>query len=546
MLHVPGPDGLIATKPRPPLDPETVRLDPETDRDLVTAFRLHARMILGAVGVALLAGAAIVATSRPVYQASARVLFDPRRPEAARQAPDRELVQFSIDAAQLESQIQLLKSEQVYRSVIAAHGLEQDPEFARPSLSIPAWFKSLVSRGGGGAGYSTVVSQFDQRLDVRRLGQSYVLQITFQSIDPEKAARLANAVTAAYIGRQLAPRIEAVRRTGQFERSMRELNADGEAAAQALKTGVIDVGSFPAADARVITAALPPTGPSAPRTSLILSLAGAIGLLVGGVAALTRFRLLKVIRERSQIERQLGLACLGSIPELDEDFTAMDSVMAEGAESWGVNIIVDQPSAPISTSIREIRTSFEMTLRSSGRQCIGVTSAQAGEGKTVIAYHLALAFAAAGRRTLLIDANSQNPGLTRRLAASMPDGQDGGLVQAMAGGAADGALVPTLIRGLSFMPVGRDHQWIHFSDLIDTPKGRELFEALRAKYDRIVIDLPAFSVLPDAWAIGSVLDSYILVIEAGRTRRPDAARMVTALSAATAAIAGAVLNERMT
>ncbi|WP_163068545.1 cellulose synthase operon protein YhjQ/BcsQ, partial [Acinetobacter baumannii] len=77
-------------------------------------------------------------------------------------------------------------------------------------------------------------------------------------------------------------------------------------------------------------------------------------------------------------------------------------------------------------------------------------------------YHLALAFAAAGRRTLLIDANPQNPSLTRRLAASMPDGQDNGLVQAMASGAPEGSLVATLIRGLSFMPVGRDHQWIHF------------------------------------------------------------------------------------
>ncbi len=545
MLHIPGPDGLITTKARPQTDPEANRVSPETNRDLVPAFRLHARMILAAVAVALVVGAAIVLTSRPVYQASSRVLFDPRRPETSRQASDREPVQLSIDVAQLESQIQLLKSEQVYRSVIAAHGLEQDPEFARPSLSLAAWFKSLVSRAGGGASYSTVVSQFDQRLDVRRLGQSYVLQITFQSIDAEKAARLANAVTAAYIGRQLAPRIEAVRRTGQFERSMRELTADGEAAALALKTGVIDVSSFPAADARVITAALPATGPSAPRTSLILGLAGAIGLFVGGIAALTRFRLLKVIRERAQIERQLGLAYLGSIQELDQEFTEMDSIMAEGAESWSVNIIVDQPSAPFSTAIREIRTSFEMTLRSSGRQCVGITSTLEGEGKTVAAYHLALAFAAAGRKTLLIDANPQNPSLTRRLAASMPDGQDSGLVQAMASGAADGALVATLIRGLSFMPVGRGHQWIHFSDLIDTPKGRGLFEALRAKYDRIVIDLPAFSVLPDAWAMGSLVDSYILVIEAGRTRQQDAAQMVSALSSATAAIAGAVLNERM-
>jgi polysaccharide biosynthesis transport protein len=538
MLRVPGPEGLTTIKAPP-------AADSEPNRDLPAAFRLYWRMILAAVAGALLIGILSIVTSPSVYQATARLLFDPRHSDNVRPNPERELGQVSIDASQIENQIQLIRSERVYRTVIAAQGLDRDPEFTRPRLSLRSllhwWTTPAAERK---AGYSTVVNQFDQQLDVRRLGQSYVLQVSFQSTDPDKAARLANAVTAAYVGHQLAPRIEQARRTGQFERPIQELGADAAVVAEALKTGVIDVNSFPAVDARVITAALAPSGRSSPRSSLILGLSGALGLLTGGVAALVRYRFAKVICDPAQIDSMLGVTCLGTIGELDESFTAMNSVVTNGVAAWGVNAIVDQPTAVFSTQIRQVRTSFEMSLRSSTGQCIGVTSALRGEGKSLIAYHLALAFAAAGRRTLLIDANSQNPTLTRAVSANLARRSEDGLHQAMATGDPDPIILRTLIRQLWFMPVGRHHEWLHFSDLTDTPVARDLFDRLRTDFDRVVVDLAAFSVLPDAWAMGSLLDSYILVIESGRTGQVAARDMVSALGMTTAGIAGAVLNER--
>ena len=518
---------------------------PESEQDLVVAFRQNWRTILACVAVALAIAMAIIATSRPIYIGSARILFDPRRAETYRQNSDRELAQFSIDTAQLESQIQLLRSEQVSRTVIEAHRLDQDPEFTNPAPSLRSFLRSLLAtEAPPPASYSAVSNEFDSRLDVRRLGQSYVLQVSFQSADPLKAAKLANAVTAAYIGKQVSSRIEGAVRSSQFERPIRELSAEGVTVTEAIKSGKIDIDNFPAADARVISGALTPTGPSAPRTSLIVGFALSLGLLTGGFLALLRHRKRKAIRLRSQVERQLGVNYLGSFRALRSQAPRLRSSAIEASERWGVDLMAETPAAPFGTSLRTIRTSFEMQVGHRGGQCIGVTSANSGEGKSQVALGLALSFAAAGRKTLLIDANPRNPTLSERLAVHLQTRSTTGFVQALAGEYLSTAISPALARNLSFMPVGHEHELANFSDLFDTSAASELFKRLREQYDRVIIDLPGFSVLPDAWAIGSIIDSYLLVIEAGRTRHSDAMQMISALKFANAGIAGAVLNER--
>jgi succinoglycan biosynthesis transport protein ExoP len=520
-------------------------LQPESEQELVAAFRQNWRLMLACVAISLVIALVIIATSRPVYIGSTRILFDPRRAEPYRQSSDRELAQFSIDTAQLESQIQLLRSEQVSRAVIEAHRLDQDPEFTNPAPSLRSFLHSMSAKDvPSPAVYSAVSNEFDSRLDVRRLGQSYVLQVSFQSADPLKAAKLANAVTAAYIGKQISSRIESAVRSSQFERPIRELSAEGVIVTEAIKSGKIDIDNFPAADARVISGALTPTGPSAPRTSLIAGFSLCLGLLTGGFLALLRHRRRKAIRLRSQVERQLGVNYLGSFHALKSQTPRPRSKAIEASERWGVDLMGETPAAPFGTSLRTIRTSFEMQDGHRGGQCIGVTSANAGEGKSQVALGLALSFAAAGRKTLLIDANPRNPTLSERLAVHLKTRSTTGFVQVLAGEQLSAAISPALAKNLSFMPVGHEHELANFSDVFDTPEALELFKRLREQYDRVIIDLPGFSVLPDAWAIGTIIDSYILVIEAGRTRHSEATQMISALKFANAGIAGAVLNER--
>lgn len=538
MLHFANAKGLID-------EVSGVAPQPGPGLNIGLSLRYSWRLVLACVGAGVIAAAGVVAMSKPSFVANARVLFDPGGVDAGRHGAPRDLQQYAIDSAQLESQVQLLKSEQISRPVIDAHDLGNDPEFASAGPSLRARLLAMLGLGGARSsdGYGVVSNAFDSHLDVRRLGQSYVLQIAFQSADPAKAARLANAVTAAYIGRQVAGRIENAQRTSRFERPIRELEADGAVAAKAVKTGVIDTIAFPVADARVISAGLIPSGPSTPRTGLIMALGALLGLLAGGSWAMVRYARRRPIFSRQQIESELGLTCLGHLRRFSAPPTGRRDSSGSAPALPNPGLMSEAPSPPASGEIRKIRTAFEMQVQREHGLCLGVTSFGKAEGKTLTAYGLALAFAAAGSRTLLIDADARDPTLTQRLRPHLDQMSESGFAQALRGEDLSDLLSTSNIRHLSFMAVGRDCGIEGFSDRLNSAPAKELFRQLRERFDRVVVDLPDFSSLPDAWAIGSLVDFYVLVVATGRTGQPDIARTASALRCADARLAGVVLNE---
>ncbi|MGQ4275074.1 nucleotide-binding protein [Terrihabitans sp. B22-R8] len=494
------------------------------DLELLTAIRLYWPILLGFCVAAVLVALAIIATTQPTYVAATKILFDPGTANDEQGAPQRAFLRATLDASQIESQIQILESEQIARAVIEAHDLGVDPEFANPPPSLVARIRGLLSSSGSSVPtYGAIAGEFAGKLDVRRVGQSYVIEVRFHSIDPEKATRLANAVTAAYISRQLDAHVDEAQRRSQFERTIRDLSDANSKARNAIRTGVIDIAAFPSSDGRVISAALVPTGPSAPRKGVILGFALSLGLMAGGASALLRHRLTRTIRHRSHIEDRLGLNFLGNF-----------RLPAEGPEI---------PSVP-SPDIRTIRTSFERTTRSAERQCIGVTSLNPREGKSTTALNLALAFAASGRKTLLVDASAHDAELSGRLIDQSWPHQVISLVRMMAG-APDlkGMIVQRPMGNLHFMPLGADGGHAELSDAFEAPESDELFGKLRERYERVVIDLSPFSVLPDAWAVAQHLDAYVLVVKAGRTRLAETSAMVQALTRTGAKIAGVIINE---
>src|SRR5690606_2479652 len=74
--------------------------------------------------------------------------------------------------------------------------------------------------------------------------------------------------------------------------------------------------SFPITDARVLTEASPATGKSSPKTVITLALSGIAGLALGLLLALGRELADNTFRTPGQIERGLGLSCLGILPKL--------------------------------------------------------------------------------------------------------------------------------------------------------------------------------------------------------------------------------------
>ena len=201
---------------REPAAPEIVS-GAESLRSFVGFVRRQFPVIAFVTLLTIALGVIYLITARPSFTAQAQLLIDARKVQIFQQQSI--LGDIPIDTAQVESQVEVLKSENIALSVIKNLHLTEDPEF--------------VGSGGGllGTLYSFVFSPiesdraasefelnrnamraFQSRLTVKRIGLTYVIQISFRSYDPEHAAQIANAVADAYIVDQLEAKYQATRR----------------------------------------------------------------------------------------------------------------------------------------------------------------------------------------------------------------------------------------------------------------------------------------------------------------------------------------------
>lgn len=315
--------------------------------EIVAFLRRYLRTILASIAVATLIAAAIAFTAKPVFTARAQVLIDPRITQIQREQLGEATM--PLDTAQIESQLTLLRSEGIARTVVTTLELTKDPEFQgkAPGSWIPSFLrKPAQPLETTDRELREAILRFQAGLDVTRVGVSYGIEIGFGSSDPEKSARIANTVAMVYVHDQLETRraaaqagsawleekisvlrhkMNAAARTAQEFKASRDYRlppqADRgqgdrahESPAQAAKdagitleeldstaqtyrklyesyllayTEALQRDSYPVSNARVISKALPPTGKSSPKTGLMLALGVLIGALAGvGIALL--------------------------------------------------------------------------------------------------------------------------------------------------------------------------------------------------------------------------------------------------------------------
>jgi Mrp family chromosome partitioning ATPase len=96
---------------------------------------------------------------------------------------------------------------------------------------------------------------------------------------------------------------------------------------------------------------------------------------------------------------------------------------------------------------------------------------------------------------------------------------------------------------LAFLPVGNNSRPIYTSDLLASDKLEKLFQSLRENYEYVIVDLPAVAPFADVCAAAHLLDSFILVVEWGRTNIGAVERAVKVCSDIDEIMLGVVLNK---
>jgi protein-tyrosine kinase len=203
-------------------------------------------------------------------------------------------------------------------------------------------------------------------------------------------------------------------------------------------------------------------------------------------------------------------------------------------------IITGLEPGPFTESYNILRTQVLQRFKENNWNVLGVTSPGSGEGKTLTAINLAISIAReVDYSVLLVDANLRHPWMMEHFGLSRRKGLSDYLT-------GDVPLPELLfqsgrIEHLTLLPAGQP--LANSAEMLNSPKMVELVRDMKSRYhSRIIIfDLPPVLTFADALAFTPYVDAVLLVIEEGRTQKPDVERAVELLSNTN--IVGTVLNK---
>lgn len=277
---------------------------------------------------------------------------------------------------------------------------------------------------------------------------------------------------------------------------------------------------------RVVDRAERPRVPVTPRKALNLML----GLLGGGLLAFGLAFFFEYIDSRiktpEELKMHLGLPSLGMIPALD-------------AKSWkGKEPLLNNGVPPnFAESFRSLRTNVLFSSAEEGSRTLVITSTGPGEGKTTVAANLAIGFAQAGQRVLLVDADMRRP----RVHEVFGQEQEPGLSNLMVGNAKASACVrKSGIPGLWTLAAGRIPP--NPAELLGSPRFKGFLASLKDHFDWVLVDSPPVMAVTDAAIAANAASGVIFVVGAEMTSRHAAKQAVDQLEQGRARFVGAVLN----
>ena len=257
-----------------------------------------------------------------------------------------------------------------------------------------------------------------------------------------------------------------------------------------------------------------------PNIPLNISLGVVVGLILGvGLAFFIEY-LDTSVKTIDDVERALGAAVLGVIPQ------NVGSLLEEGDES------------PHAEAYRVLRTNILFAGRKSEKQTtFSVVSGGAGEGKTTTMFNLAVVFAQQGDRILIVDSDLRRPSLHRYLKVS----NNIGLTNYLLGQVAiDEVIQTTELPSLHFIPSGKLPS--SSMGILSSAKMKEFVLEMKGRYDYVFLDAPPIMGVSDASVLASMVDMCVLVVQYRKYPQLMTQRAKSMVTKVGGELVGVVLN----
>jgi polysaccharide biosynthesis transport protein len=311
---------------------------------------------------------------------------------------------------------------------------------------------------------------------------------------------------------------------------------------------------MPFNNVRVVDRPLRPGRPVYPKPVQNMAFGAALGLLLGLFAAVGREALDRTARSAEQVEQDLGIPSLGSLPDTAgrtskrglysayygrEDQSKREKPPAAEGEPNGRHelLVHTHPKSAVAEAARAIRTNVLFLSPDRAFRTLLVTSAGPSEGKTTVATSLAIAMAQTGRKVCLVDCDLRRPRIHSLFGCDPSLGVTTTLLDPAR---LDEAITQSEVPTLSVLPAGPIPP--NPADLVQSDAFGRLLNDLKDRFDHVVIDSPPICVVTDAAVASTRVDAAILVVRALRSRRDSVRRALRALRDVGAHCPGFVLN----
>ena len=359
---------------------------------------------------------------------------------------------------------------------------------------------------------ATSYSALTRQREAPLLDQQIFLETEIGHIEKKIATVVSGVAAFSALNTQL--QIDAAQ-LQQVDSSLSQLQSDATQAS----SGAIAVVPASSADVAV-----------SPKPIIDAVLAGALGLLLGVGLSL----LLEVaddrIRQKSQLDLVApGLPLLGEIPKFDKWNDPTRSAVISAL----------RPMSSAAEAYRGLRTAIQFAgFESDHTNVIQFTSPSESEGKTTTVVDLAVTMATGGMRVAVVSCDLRRPGVHTYMKVTNEKGMSSVLVgtETLEGV----ATVPqdfANIRCVASGPIPPNP-----SELLGSPRLREVLDILRATNDIVLVDSPPVLPVTDSLVISQVVDSVVIIVRLGQSHSRALARALELLSNVDAPVVGVVLN----
>jgi polysaccharide biosynthesis transport protein len=315
------------------------RIEQQTPRDefltlaefyvaAVGFLRRQFSVIMSALLVSLLLGAVYIFASPAIYTGRATLIVDASKTQLFQSQQSRGSL--PVISAIVDTQIQILTSDELALSVIKSLNLDNDPEFTSPRTGI----LGAVTEFAGEAIKSVLNSivpevsepsinptaefralrTFQKRLEVKRMALTYAIEIAFASHNPYRAAQISNAIADTYEINAFVAKHQITGRSAEWLhdrlKELREQTSNSERAVVDSEKQLVELNR----ESRLITRAQPPTIKSWPDPLLVMALATLGGLIFGAAIGMLRDVSDRVFRNPLQIDELLHADCIAVVP----------------------------------------------------------------------------------------------------------------------------------------------------------------------------------------------------------------------------------------